>query len=170
MAPRGTSDPFGWGLVMTETALGGTPSTRVWDTANRAYFWRLIGAATITKIGVRVGVSSGNISLAVYRNTGVGRAAAPGTQLATTGAIACPPAGVDTNVPLGSTVVLQPGDWVGMSCDNTTASFYGQSVGILVSSAYAGRGGYQSAAHPCPSSPVLTSAGYPGAVLLVGVP
>lgn len=163
-------DPFGWGLGLNSGGLLPVHTARVWDSANRAYFWRVLSGMTITKIGVRVGVQSGNISLAVYRNSGSGRSSAPGTQLVTTGAIACPASG-EALVSLGSSVSLQPGDWFGMSCDNNTASFFGTGVGITLSTAlYSGMGGYQSSAHPCPATPAFTGIGMPLAATLVPVP
>lgn len=170
-----------WVLISTSTPGGlGFPSTvdpgmiRATDSmgvgaANAAIYLRAIGGGTISKIGMRVGVSSGNISVAVYRNSGTGRSSIPGTRIATTGSIACPAVGY-AEVSLGSTVTLNDGDWIGISADNTTAQ-----IGSLLSAGAdsnlgLGRQYRQPTAHPLPSAPssLVATIGY--TYCLVGTP
>lgn len=101
-------------------------SAVVWQTANLGMYLRSIGSGTITKLGIHVITTSGNISVAVYQGTGVGRARVPGACLATTGAIACPAVGY-AEVSLGSSVTVTNNDFLAISCDNATASFLGTS-------------------------------------------
>lgn len=168
----GTSgaDPLGWGMALSDTPSPlVAPSARAWDTANRAYYKRLINGKT-GGTGVRLVVitQSGNISVAVYRNTGAGIAAAPGTLLAASGAVACPAPGAAT-VALGATIDVLPGDWVAMSCDNTTASFYSNFAGFAQQVDAAGMGGLKAASHPISGdSPAITT-GWVGAIRLAVV-
>jgi hypothetical protein len=128
--------------------------------------------ADISTLTIHVEVQSGNISLAVYRSTS-GSPPAPGLQLATTGAIACPGLG-NQAVPLttilggGSTVRVRKGDWIAMSWDNATCKFVGDSTVSNVapgSALFNGLACYQSA-HPCPATPSsLTN----GMLNLVGI-
>lgn len=150
-----SKDPLGFGFPFTvDPAACGTNGT--FPSANRMFAYRCIGGGSISKIALRVGTSSGNISVAVYRNSGTGRASVPGTRLATSGAVACPSSGY-AEVSLGATIDVEPGDWFALSCDNNTATF-GVNVTAAIDSALAqGRNGYQNTAHPCPSSVTFTA-------------
>jgi hypothetical protein len=100
---------------------------------DQASYRRLIGSGTITKLGLDIAFPSGNICAAIYANGGEGRDAKPLTRKATTGSIACPGAGYQ-ELDLGGEVVVDPGDWVGFSCDNLTALFFmieDAGVGLL---------------------------------------
>lgn len=135
--------------------------------ANRCFYTRVRGAGTISKVGLHVATSSGNISVAAYRNTGSGRSAAPGRQLSTSGAVACPASGY-AEVALGASVTLDEGDWLAVSADNTTATFVKGNSTTGVSNLAAGFCAYQDTAHPAPATPAV--AGYHmNSVLLVGV-
>jgi hypothetical protein len=97
--------------------------------SNQAAFVRWHGAGVITAIAVQVIVSSGNICAAVYAptggtglNNGLGRDAGPGARKATTGSIACPASGF-ASLSLGGSIRIDPGDWMGFSADNTSATF-----------------------------------------------
>ena len=94
-----------------------------------AIYMRLRAAGyTSGHILFNVVVASGNISAAYYTNSGTGVNSKPiGGQLATTGAMACPAAGVAT-VALGSSVTPHLADWIAMSADNSTATFTTQST------------------------------------------
>lgn len=131
--------------------------------ANRAMVGRVTSGGTITGITVEVGVASGNISVAVYRNSGSGAAARPGARVATSGAVACPAAGVQT-VPLGGAVTVQPGDWFALSADNVTATFRRLLSGA--GGAYLSLYGQVDAAHPTPASVTLAAAAT--TVMMVG--
>lgn len=117
-----TSDPLGFGFPMTAATLigGGVDGSTVF--ANRAWYARVIGGGTISAIGLHVATSSGNICVGVYSPSGTGRAALPGTQKATSGSVACPSSGFAT-VALTSSIALDPGDFLALVADNTTATF-----------------------------------------------
>lgn len=161
-------DPLGLGVAMTMDPRTGFTGA-VWPVANRGVYSRLLTGAYISKIGIEVVTSSGNISLGVYRNTGVGMAAVPGARLATTGAVACPAAsaGVLREVALDVPVRAAKGDWLFMSCDNGTANFI---RGLLAnSSAWNAALCYrQDASHPAPS-PAGTLAATTYVPLMLGI-
>jgi hypothetical protein len=140
----------------------------VWSGANRCIFTRVTeGGVTISKIAIDVLTASGNISVAVYQNSGAGRAAVPGTRLATSGAVACPATGY-REVALGSSVRVEKGDWLAMSCDNVTASFT-RLIHPTGSDITLGLIRRQDTAHPAPS-PVGTLAASTYMPILIGVP
>lgn len=144
-------DSLGLGVAMTlDPRIGFTAA--VWPVANRGVYSRLVTGSFISKIAIEVTTASGNISLAVYRNSGVGMAAVPAAQIATTGAVACPAAstgGVLREVALIAPVRAAKGDWLFMSCDNGTATFTRATTSLSTwNGAFAYR---QDAAHPAPS-------------------
>lgn len=145
------------------------PGTRfAAGTANDCYFIRAHGAGTISKIGLCVGTSSGNISVAAYSNSGTGRAAVPGTRLATSGAVACPASGY-AEVSLGASIAVVEGDWLALSVDNTTATFIGISTSYETNALLAGREKIGFTSHPAPTSNPSTSSGLAKGYVLVGV-
>lgn len=118
--------------------------------SNRNNYQRVVqGSGLISKIGLHVGTSSGNISVAVYRSSGVGVAAVPGTRVATSGAVACPAGSAYGEVALGGSVYVTVGDWISLSADNTSATFAG--LATEGSAIQAGFVGYEATAHPAPS-------------------
>lgn len=121
--------------------------------SNRCFYVRNIGASmTITKIGLHIGVSSGNISVGIYSPTAVDPSIAlPGVRKVTSGAVACPAAGFQT-VTIASTV-CNNGDFLALSCDNATATFLAFTTGINSSNIFLGFGGYQESGHPLPTTP-----------------
>lgn len=151
-------NPDGLGIVYgTDPRYPG--GVTVWPGANRGLYVRTINGGTITKIGLEVGVQSGNISVAVYRNSGSGRSAVPsGAPAITSGAVACPASGY-AEVSLGGSVVVNPGDWLFLSCDNTTASFQRHTTtsGTALQSGFVTR---QDSAHPAPTVGTLTVTAY----------
>ncbi len=156
------TDPLGLGLISTfDPALANTQASVI--TANRGHGLRVIGGGTISKLGIRVAVSSGNISLAVYRSNGAGRATGTVARVATTGAVACPAAGY-AEVSLGGSVTVNPGDWFAISADNTTALFSAAGTNLTQTNLWLGRSFYGNAVHPLPTA--LNSAG--GAALVPG--
>ena len=120
-----TGSPLG---IVHVTHSGLATGTVTIGTANSTRFYRVLNGGTITKVRINVGVQSGNIGVAAYRNTGTGLAAVPGIQLATSGSIACPAPGIN-DVALGSSVTLLSGDWLAIGADNTTATFSGMTGG-----------------------------------------
>lgn len=162
LVPR---DSMGWGFPMTCEPNLATSSASF--SANTTRFYRVKGAGTITKVGFEVVVQSGNICLSVYSPTGVGRAAKPGARRATSGSVACPASGY-AEVALGASVVVNPGDFIGISVDNITASFRtagGTPTVTALSDGAAWAGGGFPPADP---APVVTSISG-RLVILVGV-
>jgi hypothetical protein len=92
--------------------------------ANVTRYFRAVEGGTISKLRLTVGTASGNIAVAVYRNSGSGLTSVPGTRAATSGSVACPSAGVQ-DVSLGGSVTVNAGDWLAIGADNTTATFAG---------------------------------------------
>lgn len=124
-------------------------------TANRCYFERVTQgeAAICTKIALQVGISSGNIAVAVYANRGSGRSAVPTTRIASSGSVACPASGY-AEVPLGSSVPCAIGSWFAFSCDNATATFgivhTGADISAPLRQAFAGLHLLSTSTFPCP--------------------
>lgn len=166
MNDRVDAGPFGFPFTHDPEYLRNDANSVV--SANRGIYQRVIGGGTITKIGLSVGTQSGNISVAVYRNSGVGRSAVPGTRAVTTGAIACPGTGYQ-EVALGSSVDVNPGDWFFLSADNTTATFGALLNAPGDNNLGKGRAYRQDAAHPAPSTVGTLVAVYGYNYCLVGV-
>lgn len=161
------TDPLGFGIIYsTDPRMAASPIA--WTGANRGIYTRVITGGTITKIATDIGVSSGNISVAVYRNNGsAGQAAAPtGAPAITSGAIASPGTGY-RELSLGGSIAVNPGDWLFLSCDNTTFTVLrttpGSATQILNGFAYR-----QDSAHPAPTVGTLTVTGL--VPVLIGVP
>lgn len=131
--------------------LAATAATAGPASANDCIYSRVFGkTVTTNKVTIYVGTSSGNISVGVYSSTGTGRSRIPATRKATTGTIACPGTG-EQEVTLTTTTDISPGDYIGISADNTTAKF-----GRIPAPTYAeqgkGRVYKQSTAHPAPAT------------------
>lgn len=112
----------------------------VWPVASRIYYYRVNGAGAIGHIGLEVGIQSGNLVVAAWRNNGSqGRSAAPATLIASSGSVAVPAVGEST-ISLGSTIGVADGDWFSLACDNTTAKFrtIGAAAGAGVSTGKVG--------------------------------
>ena len=138
-----------FGIVRNFDPQLATQAVAAWVGVNRAKYSRVYGAATITGVQIVVGTASGNISIATYSSTGSGTAARPQTRQQTSGAIACPASGVAT-VTLTSNAVAE-GDWFGMSCDNTTATFQ-RTTAVSVTAILNGFLHSEAAAHPLPAT------------------
>jgi hypothetical protein len=91
--------------------------------ANYTYYHRVIEGGTFTILRININVSSGNICIAAYKNTGSGVSAKPGNRIATTGSIPCPPNAASVDIPMGSSVTVAAGDWLAVGADNAVASF-----------------------------------------------
>lgn len=118
-------------------------------TANRAYYHRVTGGGTITKIGLYVANSSGNICVSVYGNSGTGRASMPGNRVATSGSVACPAVGY-AEISLGASVNVSSGDfWFAVSIDNATATL---ATAGTAGQAIQGMSAWQDSAFPCPAT------------------
>lgn len=163
----GAVDPMGHGFAFGVDPAG-AGSLQTIGAVNRCIFMRVRNGGTITKVGFFVGVASGNVAVAAYSNSGTGRSSVPGTRLAGSASTACPAAGYG-EVALGSSVAVNPGDWLALACDNTTATFAAMS-GQSVTNFVAGIIAYQDAgAFPCPTTPAILGYGT-RSLALVGVP
>jgi hypothetical protein len=170
------ADMYVPGIISTSVTVG-DPAGNPMSNANQASWIRWRGTGTITKIGIQVVVSSGNICAAVYSPTGgtghssgQGRDAKPGARKATTGSIACPAAGY-RELDLGGSVVIEPGDWFGFAADNTTATFImiDDGGGGLVSNLFKGLRYYRGVfTLPDPATP--DAAAMLRAPFAIGVP
>jgi hypothetical protein len=136
--------------------------------ASQGIYLRVPFGASITKVGLQVAVSSGNVSVAAYSNTGTGRASQPGTRLATSGAVACPGVGY-AEISLGGTAVLNPGDWLAISIDNTTAKIQSLLAAATPSNLGQGRQYAQTGAHPLPATPSGLTAQVGFTFVLIGI-
>jgi hypothetical protein len=159
-------DPLNWGFAAPFPPMLANNSAAI-GFAGRAVFARLMSGGVISKVRFQVTVSAGNISVAAYRNTGIGAAATPGARLAVSSTVACPATGV-AEVSLGATVTLLPGDWLAFSTDNATTAITAAGTAAALSAGVSGSSYLQNSGHPCPSSPA-PSAAYVGPVLLLGV-
>jgi hypothetical protein len=163
-APSGGGS-WGFPYVIRPDMSNAASVTTVPEGANRGVYHRLIDGATVTKIFYHVGTASGNISVAFFANSGVGRASVPGARSSTSGAIPCPASGyVETTVP---SVAVAHGDWVGLSADNTTATFVASVSGTQDMLLGKGANFRQASAHPLPATPssLLT---HSGRILVMG--
>ncbi len=164
--PPTLHDPFGWGIVMPWDFRAFAYTAGVFGGANRGIFVRTMSGGTISKVRIQVGVQSGNISAAAYASTGSGLAAAPiGSPLASSGAIACPAPGKQ-DVALGASIAIAAGDWLFLSCDNTTATF--DRLAAATATWFDGLAWRQDSAHPAPAVGTLAATSY--IPLLIGVP
>lgn len=137
-------------------------------TANQGIYLRVQGGGSISKIGLVVGTSSGNVCVAVYANSGVGAAARPAARKATSGSVACPAANYQ-EISLGGSVTVLDGDWFFIAADNATATFYrGTTAGTSFAIAN-GMSHFQNTAFPAPDPAVPSATGVIFSVVLVGV-
>jgi hypothetical protein len=136
--------------------------------ANAGHYARVTQAGPVSKIGVKIGTQGGNISVAVYRNSGKGRLAVPGSRIATSGAVACPVAGYQ-EIALTSSVYVRQGDWLAISADGVVATFGSQLVTGADHDIGKGRQYRQATAHPLPATPssLVATIGY--TFILVGI-
>lgn len=145
---QGDASDFGVVRTFLPGVYGGTSA---WPSANQGFWIRALSGGRISKIGLNVAVQSGNICLAVYRGEGIGRLRKPaGAPVITTGSIACPATGYQ-EVDLGGAVDVRPGDYLFMSCDNSTAAFTGQNG--QTSELYRGTTFAKGASFPAPADP-----------------
>lgn len=166
-AGGGGSSGLPFGFVVTADPANANTTASI-GLANRTIYQRVVSGATITKVAIDVTTSAGNIAISVHSNTGSGRTSAPGTRLATTGAVACPAVGY-AEISLGASVVVAAGDWIGIGGDNATTAFRGFGNALLASDLFAGRSGYASD-YPAPNPPSAITNGLGRAPLVIGVP
>jgi hypothetical protein len=151
------NDPLQLGVTGTFTPWTSSTPQSVGG-ANIGWYVRCASAGyAMSNINIEVGTSAGNISVAAYQSNGsTGTANKPATQYQTSGAVACPAAGVAT-IALGGSCTPVLADWMGLAADGTVATFYA-AVGIASGIALAnGFGWYQNAAQPLPAPAVPTA-------------
>lgn len=123
-------------LLVPYGATLGPSAAATWYTANAATYMRVHVPVTKTYryANLRVGVSSGNIQIALSSVDLYSDASAVyGTRLMTSGVIACPATG-DQQVDLTSTSVPAGDYLLSLWCDNTTATFlHGLAAGMTSS-------------------------------------
>jgi hypothetical protein len=113
------------------------------STANRGVYVpiELRQAVLITGVAITVGASAGNISVALYD--------ASGTQLASSGSVACPAVG-RASVSFASGVYCPPGNYyLALSASSTSATF---AQSELTGGTGIGLCRYQDSAHPLPAT------------------
>lgn len=86
--------------------------------AGCGYFARVQQGGSVSKIGIQVLAQAGNLCVAVYRGGGVGSNRRPSALVATSGSVACPAPGY-AEINLGTTVQVEPGDFLFVSRNNT---------------------------------------------------
>ena len=126
-------DPLRRGYV---SSFLGVPSmsAETWEGINVGKAVRAFGASIITKIGLHVTVSSGNIDVGVaVQGTQAGRLKAPSTLLTSTGSTPCPAAGY-VEITLPSATPVNHGDYFVMACDNATATFMSSATSTVTQS------------------------------------
>lgn len=146
----------------------GTDVAVVGTVANTGLYYRVRDGGTISKVGLEVTTQSGNISVGIYSNSGLGRSAVPAARKATSGAVTCPAVGYQ-EISLGASVTVVPGDWIAISSDNVTAAFRSLLTSELTTQLSSGRCYKQATAHPLPATPASLTAISGRALVLVGV-
>jgi hypothetical protein len=143
-------DPLGFGFATTHPWAAEANNTVAFFAANAALYQQLIGYGMSTnQLRLYVGTSSGNISAGLYNNGGqAGSSRLPNARQATTGAIACPAAGMAT-VTLTTTVTVGRSWYGAISVDNTTATFLRSAPTSTVTNGVAAN---QGSAHPLPAT------------------
>lgn len=119
-----------------------------WHQANQGFWCRVNTPGTIRYITLHVLASSGNISVGLYRGSGVRDSAVPVSRVATSGSVTCPAVGIQ-NVSIGGRQAVEVGDWLFLSCDNNVAKFAGfpgMDTDLAAGTSYR-----SLAAHPAPS-------------------
>jgi hypothetical protein len=91
-------------------------------TADNTWYIRMVEGGSFSKIVIYVQATSGNIAVAVYRNSGSGAASTPAARVGTSGSVPCPSVGI-AEISLGATVSMLVGDWMALGADNVTATF-----------------------------------------------
>lgn len=135
--------------------------------ANRGEYVRIEGSGTITKIGIHVSTQAGNICVAVFANSGAGRAAVPGARKGTSGSVACPAVGYQ-EVALTGSVDVEDGDWFYFGSDNAGTVVYCGSA-TLTTDLTKGLSGHRDAEFPAPATAGALTWGAARQAIMVGV-
>lgn len=145
-------NPLGINYVSTYVGPG---TSRTWQSANEGKYLRVLSAGIVARIRLHVTTQSGNISVGVYRGSR-GRFGTKPKELIAEKTVACPSTGL-ANIALDTPVFVQPGDYLALSCDNTTAAFLGFSGSASL--LYGGQYLRASGQYPLDDDPSTTSAG-----------
>lgn len=117
----------------------------------------LQAATTITGIRVRIAVQSGNISVGLYDEAG--------NRVATSGAIACPAAGIQ-DINFTSSYSAAAGRYyAAISADNTTVTF---GIGAASTNVSPATCRFQETAHPLPATATFNASPTGRQIILVG--
>ena len=120
------SDPLNLGKA--QTFLPGIGNNTYTIGANVGYFMKLMsGGFSISHVGIAINVSSGNICVAAYKNSGSGVSSVPSTQYQTSGSVPCPAQGT-SYIALGGSCTPDLGDWLAVGSDNVTVSAFAQNA------------------------------------------
>jgi hypothetical protein len=118
---------------------------------NLTHHHRVIEGGILSKIRIGIATASGNICVAVYKNTGSGLSAKPGTRVATSGSIPCPAANINVDVSVGASVTVAAGDWLSFGADNAVVTLAGNGGAGDYGAGCLGRFAYD-AAFPAPAT------------------
>lgn len=158
----------GWMLPQTFPGLAVTGTSYALG-ANLQRFFRVFGSGVITKIGIYVGTENGNLAVAVYNNSGVGRSATPSTRKGTSGSVACPSAGY-AEVALTASTTVSDGDWFCVWVDGTAALHGSGTTGDAAGAQADGMRGYVSSALAPPATAAALTATNLVVTLMNGIP
>jgi len=125
-------------------------ATGVHNTGNgNQTYYRCLGEGWITKVSFVVVTQSGAIQLSIYRSNGGN--GPPTNQVATTGAMGCPPVG-PVILPLNQSVYMDQNCYFGWSNDGSSAAVQGNALiaNIANLSIFPGFGWIEANAYPPP--------------------
>lgn len=159
---------FGLWLPPCTTPVVGQPLVTQVLGANTLRYHRVFGEGLISKIGMDIVASSGNIGVAVYRNTGTGRTAQPAARAATSGSVASPGTGY-REISLTASVYVNDGDWFAVHTDDGSLSIRGTHSDSAVAIANGWRW-YESVAFPPPVAAGTLVSTNISLLSLIGVP
>lgn len=167
---RLTTSPGGYGFPYTVHPGQARGSDVVaWGGVNQCMYFRVSGSGPVSKIGLHIGTSSGNLSVAVYTGSGSGRSNVPSARVQTSGALASPGTGY-REIALGASVYVNDGDWFAVSADNTSITFLQIVTASAASDISLGASFLQASAHPAPNPAASLTATTGRLAVLVGVP
>lgn len=154
----GSSGIVPWALM---PYFGGVNTTSISvGAANRAIYIPtspLQAAATITGVQIHVVVQSGNISVGLYNSAG--------SRVATSGAVACPAAGLAVVAFSASYSAAAGTYYLAISADNTTATFASGNSGTPASPATCR---FEETAHPLPATATFNGTPTGRSIIIVG--
>lgn len=115
-----SGDPLklGYPFTVPPSWVATTPSA---PGANLLRMARCLGGGQISKIGLVIGTQSGNIMVAVWGQSGLGKAAVPDTIKGGSITTPCPAAGY-AEISLGATITVNEGDYIGVVFSDSTGT------------------------------------------------